>query len=187
LTVGQRPLSYSSFRYIGIGELRKNEPIKKIRRKITIPDEVTQIEYKAYLSDFEIENFNPHLNEYKRLYRKVNPKNLIRYPISEVYQFFEEEITCVYKNTNIRKNSLEKDYRFLRNICSEKSRGLIPRLHFTPFGFIGVPEILTGNEQEIMVLTGGKFGGKLGGGGADFYERSEDRFTLKKSVIYWMS
>jgi hypothetical protein len=34
-------------------------------------------------------NCNPNLKEYKKLFWKVNPKNLRRFPISEVYAAYE--------------------------------------------------------------------------------------------------
>ena len=186
LNRGKRSKNYSDFRYAEIGELRKLEPRKKVRRKITIPDDETQITYKAYLIDFKKDNFNPNIKEYKRLSKKINPKNLIRYPISEIYEFFECKVKFVYKNRDIRKNSLDKGYSFLKDLSRNRSRGLTPH-RFTPFGYKAVPDFLKGDEKEIMLLTGGQVAGLAGGGGADYYELKDGGYVFKERFNYWVS
>ena len=106
LTRPIRPKSLREYRYDEVGKLRKLESSKKARRKITIPEENFEDSYATYLIDFEKENYNPNCKAYMRLFKKIDPKKLIRYPISEVYEFFNNEVKCVYKNNAIRKNSL---------------------------------------------------------------------------------
>jgi hypothetical protein len=186
LTRAKRPKSYQEFRYTEIGKLRKFEPIKKVRRKITIPDEETQITYKAYLIDFKKQYSNHNIKEYKQLFRKINPENLIRHPISEVYEFFGGEVKLIYKKNDIRKNSLEKEGWFLRELCYDKSRNKTNQ-RFTPFGYIAVPDFLQGDEKEIMISTGIQVGSLAGSGGADYYQRKGEQYVYKSSLSHWIS
>jgi len=186
LTRQIRPKSLHEFRYDEVGKLRKLEPSKKARRKITIPEEFFEKSYATYLIDFEKENYNPNCKAYMRLFKKIDPKNLIRYPISEVYEFFGDNIKCVYKNNAIRKNSLERSQSFLKNLCSRRSKDITAD-HFQPFSYIAVPDFLNGNEQQIMTFYGGQFAFGGGGGGIDYYELSNGAFKHNKRFPRWSS
>ena len=186
LTKPIRPKSLREFRYDEVGKLRKLEPSKKARRKITIPEEVVEQSYATYLIDFEKENYNPNCKAYMRLFKKIDPKNLIRYPISEVYEFFNNEFECVYKNNAIRKNSLVRNHRFLKDICSKRSK-VLTSADFPPFSYIAVPDFFIGKEQQIMTLYGAQFTFGGGGGGIDYYELSNGAFKHKKRFPGWSS
>lgn len=186
LTKPIRPKSLREFRYNEVGKLRKLEPSKKARRKITIPEEVVEQSYATYLIDFEKENYNPNCKAYMRLFKKIDPKNLIRYPISEVYEYFNNEFECVYKNNAIRKNSLVRNYRFLRELCYKKSRGLTDH-RFTPYAYIAVPNLLKKNQQHIWTFYGGQFDGRAGGGGKDYYALQNGQFVHKERIQNWFS
>jgi len=186
LTKPIRPKSLREFRYDEIGKLRKLEPSKKARRKITISVEVVEKSYATYLIDFEKENYNPNCKAYMRLFKKIDPKNLIRHPISEVYEFFNNEVKCVFKNNAIRKNSLERNQSFLKAICSKRSKVLTLK-YFPPFSYIAVPDFLNGKEQQIMTFYGGQFAFGGGGGGNDCYELSNGAFKHKKRFPGWSS
>lgn len=186
LTKPIRPKSLREFRYNEVGKLRKLEPSKKARRKITIPEEVIEQSYATYLIDFEKENYNPNCKAYMRLFKKIDPKNLIRYPISEVYEYFNNEFECVYKNNAIRKNSLVRNYRFLRELCYKKSRGLTDH-RFTPYAYIAVPNLLKKNQQHIWTFYGGQFDGRAGGGGKDYYALQNGQFVHKERIQNWFS
>ena len=187
LTRAPRPISYIDFRYSEIRKLRQAGPRRKVGKKANIPEEQTRKMYESYISDFQKDNFNPLLKEYQKLYRKVNPKNLKRYPISEVYEFFKGELKLIYKNPNIRKNSLEKDYSFLKDLCYRKSRGLISGLRFTPFGFIAVPDYFNLDAEEIRTFVGGQAAGLAGGGGANYYDLIDGEYVFRSNVTYWRS
>ena len=180
------PKSLREYRYDEVGQLRKLEPLKKARRKITIPEEDFEQSYATYLSDFEKENYNPNCKAYMRLFKKIDPKNLMRYPISEVYEFFNNEVKCVYKNKAIRKNSLVNNHRFLRDFCSKRSKVLTSD-YFPSFSYIAVPDFLNGKEQQIMTFYGGQFAFGGGGGGNDYYELSDGSFRHKKRFPGWSS
>ena len=186
LTRPIRPKSLREYRYDEIGKLRKLEPSKKARRKITIPEENFEQSYATYLIDFEKENYNPNCKAYMRLFKKIDPKNLMRYPISEVYEFFNNEVKCVYKNKAIRKNSLVNNHRFLRDFCSKRSKVLTSD-YFPSFSYIAVPDFLNGKEQQIMTFYGGQFAFGGGGGGNDYYELSDGSFKHKKRFPGWSS
>ena len=181
-----RPKSLYEFRYDEIGKLRKLAPSKKARRKITIPDEVVEESYASYLIDFEKENYNPNCKAYMRLFKKMDPRNLVRYPIYEVYEFFNNEVKCVFKNNAIRKNSLERNYRFLRELCYKKSRGLTDH-RFTPYAYIAVPNLLKNNQKQISTFYGVQFDGRAGGGGKDYYALQNGQFVHKERVQNWFS
>lgn len=187
LTRGPRPISYRDFRYSEIRKLRQAGPRRKVGKKANIPEEQTRKMYESYISDFQKDNFNPLLKEYQKLYRKVNPKNLKRYPISEVYEFFNGEMKLIYKNPNIRKNSLERDYSFLRNLCRLKSRALQPKLRFAPFSYIAVPDYIGDGENEIRIFTGSQVAGLAGGGGANYYDLEDGKYVFRGHVNYWRS
>jgi hypothetical protein len=186
LTKPIRPKSLREFRYDEIGKLRKLAPSKKARRKITIPEENFEQSYATYLIDFEKENYNPNCKAYMRLFKRIDPKNLVRYPISEVYEFFNNEVKCVYKNNAIRKNSLERNQSFLKAICSSSSKVLTSD-NFPSFSYIAVPVFLNGKEQQIMTFYGGQFAFGGGGGGNDCYELSNGAFKHKKRFPGWSS
>jgi len=186
LTRQIRPKSLREYRYDEIGKLRKLEPSKKARRKITIPEEDFEQSYATYLIDFEKENYNPNCKAYMRLFKKIDPKNLIHYPISEVYEFFNNDVKCVYKNNAIRKNSLVRNHRFLKDICSKRSK-VLTSVDFPPFSYIAVPDFLIGKEQQIMTFYGGQFTFGGGGGGNDYYELSNGAFKHKKRFPRWSS
>ena len=186
LTRQIRPKSLHEFRYDEVGKLRKLEPSKKARRKITIPEEFFEKSYATYLIDFEKENYNPNCKAYMRLFKKIDPKNLIRYPISEVYEFFNNEVKCVYKNKAIRKKSLVNNHRFLRDFCSKRSKVLTSD-YFPSFSYIAVPDFLSGKEQQIMTFYGGQFAFGGGGGGNDYYELSDGAFKHNKRFPRWSS
>ena len=186
LTKPIRPKSLYEFRYDEIGKLRKLAPSKKARRKITIPDEVVEQSYASYLIDFEKENYNPNCKAYMRLFKKMDPRNLIRYPIYEVYEFFNNEVKCVFKNNAIRKNSLERNYRFLREFCYKKSRGLTDH-RFTPYAYIAVPDLLKNNQKQISTFYGVQFDGRAGGGGKDYYALQNGQFVHRERVQNWFS
>jgi len=186
LTKPIRPKSLREFRYDEVGKLRKLEPSKKARRKITIPEEVVEQSYATYLIDFEKENYNPNCKAYMRLFKKIDPKNLIRYPISEVYEFFNKEVKCVFMDNSIRKNSLVRNHRFLRELCYKKSRGLTDH-RFTPYAYIAVPNLLKKNQQHIRTFYGGQFDGRAGGGGKDYYALQNGQFVHKERIQNWFS
>lgn len=186
LTRQIRPKSLREYRYDEIGKLRKLEPSKKARRKITIPEEDFEQSYATYLIDFEKENYNPNCKAYMRLFKKIDPKNLIRYPISEVYEFFNNDVKCVYKNNAIRKNSLVRNHRFLKDFCSKRSK-VLTSVDFPPFSYIAVPDSLIGKEQQIMTFYGGQFTFGGGSGGNDYYELSNGAFKHKKRFPRWSS
>ena len=186
LTRQIRPKSLGEYRYDEIGKLRKLEPSKKARRKITIPEENFEQSYATYLIDFEKESYNPNCKAYMRLFKKMDPRNLVRYPISEVYEFFNNEVKCVYKNNAIRKNSLVRNHRFLKDICSKRSK-VLTSADFPPFSYIAVPDFLNGREQQIMTLYGVQFAFGGGGGGNDYYELSNGAFKHKKRFPGWSS
>ena len=186
LTRQIRPKSLREYRYDEVGKLRKLESSKKARRKITIPEENFEDSYATYLIDFEKENYNPNCKAYMRLFKKIDPKNLVRYPISEVYEFFNNEVKCVYKNNAIRKNSLVRNHRFLKDICSKRSK-VLTSADFPPFSYIAVPDFLIGKEQQIMTLYGAQFTFGGGGGGNDYYELSNGAFKHKKRFPGWSS
>ena len=186
LTRPIRPKSLREYRYDEVGKLRKLESSKKARRKITIPEENFEHSYATYLIDFEKENYNPNCKAYMRLFKKIDPKNLIRYPISEVYEFFNNEVKCVYKNKAIRKNSLVNNHRFLRDFCSKRSKVLTSD-YFPSFSYIAVPDFLNGKEQQIMTFYGGQFAFGGGGGGNDYYELSDGAFKHNKRFPGWSS
>ena len=181
-----RPKSYSQFRFNEIGKIRKSEPEKKTRRKIKISEEDSIQSYEKYLIDFESQNHNPNTESYRELYNKTNPQNLIRYYISEVYQFFNNELTMVYEKAHTEKTNDEKAHRLLRKLCYDQSRGLTNH-RFTPFSYIGVPNFLKGDEQQIMTFYGQQFDGKAGGGGSDYYDLVNGRFTHKERIRAWFS
>ena len=186
LTRPIRPKSLREYRYDEVGKLRKLESSKKARRKITIPEENFEDSYATYLIDFEKENYNPNCKAYMRLFKKIDPKNLIRYPISEVYEFFNNEVKCVYKNKAIRKKSLVNNHRFLRDFCSKRSKVLTSD-YFPSFSYIAVPDFLSGKEQQIMTFYGGQFAFGGGGGGNDYYDLSNGAFKHKKRFPRWSS
>ena len=186
LTRGVRPMSYGDFRYNEIRKLRQAGPRRKVGKKATIPDEETRQMYEPYLLDFEKKNFNPNLKEYIKLYRMVNPRNLKRFPISKVYQYFEGEVKLVFKNQHIRKNSLEKDYSYLKNLCRSKSRGLTTD-RFTPYGYIAVPDFFVDADDEIRIFVGGQVAGLAGGGGANYYDLIEGKYVFRGHANYWRS
>ena len=186
LTRGPRPISYRDFRYSEIRKLRQAGPRRKVGKKANIPEEQTRKMYEAYISDFQKDNFNPLLKEYQKLYRKVNPKNLKRYPISEVYQYFEGKVKLVFKNQDIRKNSLEKDYSYLKKLCWSKSRGLTTD-RFTPYGYIAVPDFFDEADKEIRTFVGGQVAGLAGGGGANYYDLEDGKYVFRGHVNYWRS
>ena len=186
LTRPIRPKSLREYRYDEVGKLRKLESSKKARRKITIPEENFEDSYATYLIDFEKENYNPNCKAYMRLFKKIDPKNLMRYPISEVYEFFNNEVKCVYKNKAIRKKSLVNNHRFLRDFCSKRSKVLTSD-YFPSFSYIAVPDFLNGKEQQIMTFYGGQFAFGGGGGGNDYYELSDGAFKHKKRFSGWSS
>ena len=186
LTRPIRPKSLREYRYDEVGKLRKLESSKKARRKITIPEENFEDSYATYLIDFEKENYNPNCKAYMRLFKKIDPKNLIRYPISEVYEFFNNEVKCVYKNKAIRKKSLVNNHRILRDFCSKRSKVLTSD-YFPSFSYIAVPDFLSGKEQQIMTFYGGQFAFGGGGGGNDYYELSDGAFKHNKRFPGWSS
>jgi hypothetical protein len=186
LTRPIRPKSLREYRYDEVGKLRKLEPSKKARRKITIPEENFEQSYATYLIDFEKENYNPNCKAYIRLFKKIDPKNLIRNPISEIYEFFNNEVKCVYKNKAIRKNSLVSNHRFLKDTCSKRSKVLTSE-DFPPFSYIAVPDFLIGKEQQIMTFYGAQFAFGGGGGGNDYYDLSNGAFKHKKRFPGWSS
>jgi hypothetical protein len=186
LTKPIRPKSLREYRYDEVGKLRKLESSKKARRKITIPEENFEQSYATYLIDFEKENYNPNCKAYMRLFKKIDPKNLIRYPISEVYEFFNNEVKCVYKNNTIRKKSSETNHHFLRQFCYKSSKVLTSE-DFPPFSYIAVPDFLNGKEQQIITFYGSQFAFGGGGGGNDYYELSNSAFKHKKRFPGWSS
>lgn len=181
-----RPKSFSQFRIDEMGKLRKSWPATKRRRKINVSEEEAKQSYEKYLIDFEHQNHNPNLESYRELYNKTNPQNLIRYYISEVYQFFDNELTMVYEKLYIEKTNDEKAHRLLRKLCYDQSRGLTNH-RFTPFSYIAVPNFLKGDEQQIMTFYGHQFEGKAGGGGNDYYDLQNGRFTHKERIRDWLS
>ena len=186
LTRPIRPKSLHEYRYDEVAKLRKLEPLKKARRKINLPEENFEQSYASYLIDFEKENYNPNCKEYMRLFKKIDPRNLIRYPIYEVYEFFNNEVKCVFKNNAIRKNTLERNYRFLRELCYKKSRGLTDH-RFTPYAYIAVPNLLKNNQKQISTFYGVQFDGRAGGGGKDYYALQNGQFVHKGRVQNWFS
>ena len=186
LTRGPRPISYRDFRYSEIRKLRQAGPRRKVGKKANIPEEQTRKMYEAYISDFQKDNFNPLLKEYQKLYRKVNPINLKRYPISEVYQYFEGKVKLVFKNQDIRKNSLEKDNSYLKKLCWSKSRGLTND-RFTPYGYIVVPDFFDEADKEIRTFVGGQVAGLAGGGGANYYDLIDGEYVHRGYINYWRS
>lgn len=178
------PKSYRQFRFDEVGKLRKSESAKKTRRKINVSEEESIQSYETYLIDFESQNHNPNMESYRELYNKTNPQNLSRYYFSEVYQFFNNDLTMVYENLNTEKIHDEKAHRLLRELCYEQSRGLTNH-RFTPFSYIAVPNFLKVDEQHIMTFYGQKFDGKTAGGGTDYYELENGRFTHKERIRAW--
>ena len=181
-----RPKSYSQFRFDEVGKIRKSEPAKKTRRKINISEQESKQLYEKYLIDFERQNHNPNMESYRELYNKTNPQNLIRYYISEVHQFFNNELTMVYEKSHTEKTNDEKAHRLLRKLCYNKSRGLTNH-RFTPFSYIGLPNFLKGDEQQIITFYGQQFDGKAGEGGSDYYKLENGRFTHKERIRAWFS
>jgi hypothetical protein len=125
---------------------------------------------------------NPNIKIYQRLLTKINPTKIIRTPISLVYRYFNDELKLIYKNNNIRRNSID-----LRSLCSKNSRGLLPELRFTPYGYISVPNDLKGDEKLIDLMRGGQVMNLAGGGGIYVYELVNDKYVFKENFIYWCS
>lgn len=186
LTRGASPMSYRDFRYNKIRELRQSMPIRKVGNKATIPDEETRKMYETYLIDFEKNNYNPNLKEYLKLYRKVNPRNLKRFPIIEVYQFFEGELKLVFKNKEFRKNSLKTDYRFLKNLSWSKAAVSV-KTRGTSFGYLAVPDYLDETIKKIKIFSGGMQGGRLGEGGVMHYLYRDGIYKSEEDIMHWKS
>jgi len=186
LTRGPKVMSYRNFRYSKIRNFRQAGPRGKGGEKVTIPDEETRKMYEAYLIEFEKNKFNPNLKEYQKQYRKVNPRNLKRFPISEVYQYLDGEVKLVFKNQNIRKNSLERNYSYLKNLCHSKASSLNAD-RFSPYGFIAVPDYFIENYKEISTFVGGQVAGLAGSGGANYYDLVDGEYVFRGHVNYWRS
>jgi len=133
------------------------------------------------LKNNDAKKTNANIKEYIKIYRRVNPKYLLRHPISELYEYFNGELKKVYENNNIRKYSLDKGHDFLKRICLINSKGLMPKMKFTPFGYISVPEHFTGNESELRIFSGKYFGGLAGKGGVKIYKRTGSIFEFQEN------
>jgi len=131
------------------------------------------------LKNNDIKKTNAYVKEYIRIYRRINPKYLLRHPISELYEYFNGELKKVYENNNIRKYSLDKGHNFLRRKCLMESKGLMPNLRFTPFSYISVPDHFKGNESEIRIFLGNYFGGLAGNVGVKIYKRTGSKFEYE--------
>ena len=182
----KRPKSYHQFRYEEIGQLRELEPTKKLRRKITIPEEVTKQSYDQYLIDFESENYNPNMDSYRKFHEKTDPRSLICHSISEVYQWFNNKLTLVYENAKSTKTVDEKASRLLHKLCLDESRGLTDH-RFTPYTYMAVPNDFKEGQAQLTVLQGIQFGGTAGAGREHYYELQEGKYTWAGALDQWKS
>ena len=103
-----------------------------------------------------------------------------------MYQYFEGKVKLVFKNQDIRKNSLKKDYSYLKKLCWSKSRGLTTD-RFTPYGYIAVPDFFDEADKEIRTFVGGQVAGLAGGGGANYYDLVDGKYVFLGHVNYWRS
>ena len=88
-----------------LAKFENQNPPRKQDENQNFEEESKQL-YEKYLIDFERQNTTQIWS--RELYNKTNPQNLIRYYISEVYQFFNNGSTMVYEKSHTEKTNDEK-------------------------------------------------------------------------------